>query len=75
MRDLGRLIEAIARKATEHAGRGEGTNIAGAVNIGGSGHVTAAYTDDEVTILHTDGETRVVHHRRDQDNATGDTEQ
>lgn len=64
--DLGRLIRDRLRDALEH--RGGPTNITISGNVGGSGHNTTVYTDDEVTIIERDGEREVIHHRRSEPN-------
>ena len=56
--DLGRLI----RKAVQQALRDGPTNVAGAANVGGRGHTSAVYSDDDVTIVHRDGVTHVIRH-------------
>ena len=56
--DLGRLIRDRVRDALR---RGP-TNVASSVNVSSSGHTTAVYSDDDVTIVQRDGVTRVIRH-------------
>jgi hypothetical protein len=67
MVDLGRLLREQLREAAEKAKRSSATsvNVASAVNVDGSGHTTAVYSDDEVTIVQRDGETQVIRHRKE----------
>lgn len=63
--DLGRLIRRQLREAfegAEGARRRRSTNVAAAVNVNSSGHVTSVYSDEHVTIVQRDGETQVIHH-------------
>jgi hypothetical protein len=66
--DLGRLIRERLRDALKQDGTGEGptTNVAISSNIGGSGHSTTVYSDDEVTIIERDGERQVIRHTPDE---------
>jgi hypothetical protein len=75
--DLGDAIRRRVKKAVEDAlgadkettapkdSTATSVNIAAAVNVGQDGHTVTAYSDDDVTIVQRDGETRVVR-RRDQ---------
>jgi hypothetical protein len=65
--DLGRLIRDRLRDALEQgdAGPKHQTNVAISSNIGGSGHSTTVYSDDDVTIIERDGERQVIHHTSD----------
>ena len=61
--DLGEVI----RKSIRQAGQAGRRNVASAVNVGTDGHTTAVYSDDAVTIIERDGQTRVIRHdQRDQ---------
>jgi hypothetical protein len=66
--DLGRLIRDRLRDALKHDGAGQGhqTNVAISSNIGGSGHSTTVYSDDEVTIIERDGKRQVIRHTPDE---------
>ena len=56
--DLGRMIRERVRDGLR---RGP-TNVASAVNVSSSGHMTAVYSDADVTIVQRDGVTRVIRH-------------
>lgn len=59
--DLGRIIRETVRDALERSKVG-GANVAAAVNVDGSGHTTAVYSDNDVTIIQRDGLTQVIRH-------------
>jgi hypothetical protein len=58
--DLGEQIRKRVADALEQAARDGRANVAGAVNVGGSGHRASVYSDDEVTVIERDGETEVI---------------
>ncbi|MEY2447321.1 MAG: hypothetical protein QOH79_797, partial [Acidimicrobiaceae bacterium] len=61
----GRLIRDRLREALKHEdaeGQGGQTNVAISANIGGSGHSTTVYSDDDVTIIERDGVRQVIRH-------------
>ena len=70
--DLGRLIRDRLRDALEVHGAGEGgrTNVAISTNVGGAGHSTTVYSDDEVTIIERDGQRQVIRHAREDTEGT-----
>jgi hypothetical protein len=65
--DLGKLIRDRLRDAlkADGAGQGQQRNVAISSNIGGSGHSTTVYSDDEVTIIERDGKRQVIRHTPD----------
>jgi RNase adaptor protein for sRNA GlmZ degradation len=60
--DIGETIRTQVRKAVEQAARDGRANVASAVNVGGAGHHTSVYSDDQVTVIERDGETQVIQH-------------
>jgi hypothetical protein len=42
-----------------------GANVAAALNVNGSGHVTSVYSDEHVTIVQRDGRTQVIRHEEE----------
>ena len=65
MSELKRLVRERVRTAIDDAGTGGGTNVAAAVNVGGDGHSTSVYSDDEGTVITRDGRTEVIPRRTD----------
>ena len=63
MSELGRLIRKRVRASIDDVGARGGANVAAAVNVGGDGHSTSVYSDDDVTVITTDGRTEVVPRR------------
>ena len=61
---LGELRRLIRARLTD-AARSGAVNVATAVNVDRSGHTTAVYSDNDVTIVQRDGETEVRHHQRE----------
>jgi hypothetical protein len=61
--DLGRLIREQLKEALKRAAKEGPTNVAIATNVGGEGHTTSVYSDDEVTIIERDGHTEVIRKR------------
>ena len=63
MSELARLIRKRVRASIGGAGARGGTNVAAAVNVAGDGHSTSVYSDDDGTVITTDGRTEVVPRR------------
>lgn len=63
MGELGKQIREQVRRVLEEAARDGGVNVAAAVNVNRDGSHTAAYVDDEVTIVQRDGTTEVIRRR------------
>jgi hypothetical protein len=62
--DLGKLIRDRVEAAIRKARLDGPVNVASATNVDEEGHTTAAFADDEVTIVQRDGKTWV-NRRRD----------
>ncbi len=58
--DLGRLLTDALRRALDSAAADGRVNGVIAVNTDRDGATTAVYSDDEVTIVERDGQTRIV---------------
>ena len=68
--DVGETIRKQVKDALEQAAKTGRVNMASATNVGGSGHTTSVYSDDDVTVIDRDGETQVIRHdERDRDGA------
>jgi hypothetical protein len=73
MDDLGRKIKELVEDVVRGAVKDGQTTIASAVNVGQSGSVTSAYSDDDVSVVTVDGHTTVTRRTRTASPAAGDT--
>ena len=69
MGELGKIIRKQVRAALGEARASGSTHGASAVNVGGEGHSTSVYSDDDVTVVTRDGQTEVIRHREADDRA------
>lgn len=60
MGELGKIIRKQVRAAVKDARVSGSTHVASAVNVGGEGHSMSVYSDDDVTVVTTDGQTEVI---------------
>jgi hypothetical protein len=72
MDDLGRKIKELVDDVVRDAVKDGRTTIASAVNVGQSGSVASAYSDDDISIVTVDGRTTVTRHARTASPASGD---
>lgn len=72
MSELKRLLRERVRVEIDDAGARGGATVAAAVNVGGRGHSTSVYSDEERTVIRRDGKTEVIPRRDDgQDGGAG----
>jgi hypothetical protein len=59
---LGQMLREAIQKTIDETLRSGPTNVASAVNVGTDGQSTSVYSDQNVTVIQHNGETRVIRH-------------
>jgi hypothetical protein len=62
--DLASMLRDAIRKKVDEALKAGPRNVAGAINNGADGQSTSVYSDQDVTVVQHNGETRVFRHGR-----------
>ncbi len=62
VKNLGEMLREAIQKTVDEALKSGPTNVAAAVNVGADGQSTSVYSDQDVTVIQHNGETRVIRH-------------